>query len=301
MSVIQHASAQTTSQQLSVTLTSPVTAGNLIVAVVAYSKFNSISDFTHDANPSTSFGLLTSVSGSASAKLDAYMQLALLSESYTLEIDFANNDGIGKHIHLFEVSGYDSFDKQNTNIQTTTTPSVGVTVDTSAAAEFVLAAFLDQTHTGETFTAGAGYTAGETTNTNSFSLFTEYNEISSVGQPSASATIPNNDTVCSLIVTFYASGNSGGGGNGSGGGTSTTFLGSVRVVGSTPAGESNPFLGTVKVVASAPSGVPNPYLGQVVVGSPSGSQTNPTLGQVVVVSVAPTDDDDPFLGTVSES
>ena len=79
------------------------------------------------------------------------------------------------------------------------------------------------------------------------------------------------------------------------------FLGSVRVLGSAPAGRSNPFLGTVKVIASAPAGLTNPYLGSVVVGAPSGPQTDPSLGQVVEVASAPANDTDPFLGTVETS
>lgn len=69
----------------------------------------------------------------------------------------------------------------------------------------------------------------------------------------------------------------------------STFLGSVRVVATPPAGgEGDPFLGTVHVVGSAPAGVPNPYLGKVraVVAAPAGD-TNPSLGDVVIVGSAP--------------
>jgi hypothetical protein len=79
------------------------------------------------------------------------------------------------------------------------------------------------------------------------------------------------------------------------------FIGSIRVIGSVPAGNANPFLGSVLVIPSPPAGIPNPYLGSVVLGSPSGSQTDPDLGQVVIVSAAPIGDPDPFLGTVEES
>jgi len=294
MSVIQHKSAQTTAQNLTVTLDSPVVAGNLLVAVIGFSASNSINGFSHDSNPSTSFFLLSECVASFD-NLEAYMQIALLSESYALTVDFANNDGIGKHIHLFEVSGYDTFDMQAINSQVSMNPSVGLSGNTSRAAEFVLAAFLDATHTVEPFTAGSGYTAGETTNTNSFSMFTEYKEISSIGQPSASASIPNSDTVLSLIVTFYNSGSPvpppppGSG----------IFLGSVRVVSSASAGASNPFLGTVKVVGSVPAGASNPYLGQAVeVSSAPAGDTNPSLGEVVVVGSAPAGNTDPFLGSV---
>jgi hypothetical protein len=311
MSVVQHKSAESTGQSVSVTLTSPVTAGNLIIAVIGHNRSNAISGFTHDANPSTSFNPLSSVTGSSDT-LEAYVQLALLSESYTLEVDFANNDGSGKHVHLFEVTGYDTFDKQNISAQTTATPTVGLTTNTTAAAEFVFAAFLDQTHVGETFTAGSGYTAGETTGTNTFSMFTEYKEISSVGQPAASLTMsfPASDNFLSLMVTFYSSGNSGGGGGngGSGGGASTIFLGSVRVVSGPPSGfeGNNPFQGTVKIVDAPPAGFEgnNPYLGSVMVGSaPIGLDAAPNsyLGEVVVVEEVPEGEQDLFYGTVAES
>jgi hypothetical protein len=77
------------------------------------------------------------------------------------------------------------------------------------------------------------------------------------------------------------------------------FLGSVRVVGSAPAGAKDNFLGTVHVVGSAPAGNTNPYLGQIkeVLVAPAGD-TNPSLGDVVVVGSAPAGDSDPYLGSV---
>jgi hypothetical protein len=303
MSVVQHKSAQTTAQSLTVTLDSQVTSGNLIIAVIGYSGFGgqSIADFNHDSNPSTFFQQVAERS-TAFIELQVWFQQALLSEAYSLKIDFSVNDSQGKQVHLYEVSGYDSFDTYSTAVATTNAPSVTLGQNTKKANEFVLGAFTDVTHIGESFTAGSGYTAVETTGANSFSMFSEYKTISSVGQPTASASIPNTDVVISVIVTFYNSSDSGGGGNGGGGNTgqSTTFLGSVRVVGSAPFGLSNPFLGTVKVVDSAPSGPSNPYLGHVVIGSPSGSQSDPSLGEVVVVDSGPIGVPDPFLGTASE-
>jgi len=79
------------------------------------------------------------------------------------------------------------------------------------------------------------------------------------------------------------------------------FIGSIRIVGSAPAGASNPFVGTVKVLASIPSGPPNPYLGNAVIGTPSAGDSNPVLGQVSVVGSAPAGDSDPFLGQVEEA
>jgi hypothetical protein len=90
-----------------------------------------------------------------------------------------------------------------------------------------------------------------------------------------------------------------GGGGGGSVSTGPVFLGSVRVVGSAPAGRANPFLGTVKVVGNAPAGDTNPYLGQVVeVASTPANDTNPSLGEVVIVGSAPAGDPDPFLGSV---
>jgi hypothetical protein len=218
-----------------------------------------------------------------------------------LEVVFDNNDGNAKHLHLFEVSGYDTFDQEGINAQNTNAPSVGTILNTSKANEFVLAAFLDATHSEETFTAGSGYTAGETTNANFFSMFSEFRTISSVGQPSASASIPNTDNIASAIVTFYLSSDPEGGSGGGQVSSGPAFLGSVRVLGSAPSGVRNSFLGTVTVVGSAPAGAENPYLGSVVVGTPSGSDSNPSLGEVVVVGSVPAGAADAFLGTVEES
>jgi hypothetical protein len=306
-SVVQHKSAVATTQGVSVTLDSPVTLGNLLVVFIAR---NGVSDgvagFDEDSAPSwTSFEFVaTNVANGQ--RLDAYANIAQASESYTLTVEFQTNSGLAKAVHLFEISGYTTLDKQSSNSQTTASPSISLGQNTSFNSELVLAAFLDGSHIGETFSTSSGYTAAELTNTGVGSMFTEYTTLSSTGNPTAATTIQNSDAVCSLMLTFYDSDNTGGGdgGDSGGGGSSPSsgiFLGSVRVLGSAPSGRSNPFLGTVKVVSSAPSGVPNPYLGSVVLGSPSGSQTNPSLGDVVVVADVPAGASDPFLGTVSEA
>jgi hypothetical protein len=304
MSVIQHKSIIGTTQNVSLTLDSPVTEGNLLIAVVLPSTFNNVNSLEDASAPSSSgwsqfsFGF---VSGDLH-DLYVFSSSAQTSESYTLEVLFSSDDGLAKHIHLYEVSGYDTPDQTGQSVQVTSTPSASITGNTNRAKEFVLAVFADLTHVGETFTAGTGYTAGETTNASGGSMFSEYQEISSIGQPSAAATMntPASDQFLSVVVTFYLSSDSNGGSGGSGGGTSSLpFLGSVRVLGSAPSGQSNPFMGTIKVISSPPSGVPNPYLGSVVLGAPGPNNSNPTLGEVVVVSEAPIESD-PFLGTASE-
>jgi hypothetical protein len=305
MGVVQHASAESNAQSVTVTLPSNVTEGNLIAVVIGCSNFNSVSYFSHDSNPSTSFTLQRSVTLNP-ASLQLWSQLVLLSEAYALTVEFTLNDGQGKHVHIFEVSGYDTADQGTVNSQTSTTAlSVGFGQNTTKANEFVLAAFLDWSNPQATFTPGSGYTAGELTNTNgiTFSMYTEYKTVSSVGPQSASATITSGaGSSFSLIQTFDLSTDPNGGGSGGGGGGVTTgpvFLGSVRVVGSAPAGNSNPFLGTVKVLTQVPTGIPNPYLGQVVeVASAPANDSNPGLGEVVVVGSAPAGVPDPFLGSV---
>jgi hypothetical protein len=79
------------------------------------------------------------------------------------------------------------------------------------------------------------------------------------------------------------------------------FIGSVRVLGSAPAGEANDFIGTMRVIGSPPAGEENPYLGSVTVGTPSSGDPNPALGQVVIVSSVPTGADDEYLGQIEES
>ena len=88
----------------------------------------------------------------------------------------------------------------------------------------------------------------------------------------------------------------------------TTFLGTVTVLGSAPSNIPNPiFWGTVRVLASVPpafAGSPI-YLGAVTEGSPGPSQDDNILGQVVVLASVPTENDgvtrrrSPFLGTVN--
>ena len=80
---------------------------------------------------------------------------------------------------------------------------------------------------------------------------------------------------------------------------SKPFLGSVRVVGSAPAGARIVYVGTViNIGATPPTGLPNPFLGDVIAGTPSSNDSNPALGQVVEVASAPAGENDPFLGAM---
>jgi hypothetical protein len=295
MSVIQHKSVIGTTQNVSLTLNSPVTADNLLVAVIGHGSGSPVIYLEDFSQPSSlGWNGPLSASGISPLVVEAWNSLAQSSETYTLQVNFGANDGSAKHIHLFEVSGYDTFDKQGASSNgATNAPTVGIGVNTTKAIEFVLAAFLDATHSVEPFTPGIGYTAGETTNASGFSMFTEWKEITAVGQPQATASIPNVDSVYAFMVTFYSS-------TGGGGGSTSTFLGSVRVLGSAPAGAAVPFIGTVKVIGSAPSGVPNPYLGSVVQGNPVAGGSNPTIGEVVIVASVPSGDSDEFLGAIVE-
>ncbi len=306
-SVVQHKSAVATTQNVSVTLDSPVTLGNLLVVFIAHNGIvDGVAGFDEDSAPSwTSFDSIATTVANGQ-RLDVYANLAQASESYTLTVEFQTNTGSAKAVHLFEISGYTTLDKQNSNSQTTATPSISLGQNTSFNNVLVLVAFLDGSHIGETFSTSSGFTAGKSTNTGVGSMFTEYATLSAIANPTAATTIQNSDAVCSIMLTFYdvndgATGGSGGSGGGGSSPSSGVFMGSVRVLGSAPSGRSNPFLGTVKVISSAPSGVPNPYLGSIAVGSPSGSQSNPDMGEVVVVADVPAGASDPFLGTVSEA
>lgn len=293
--IVQHKSAEATTQNVAVTLDSPVTEGNLVVAFVSFVGIgDSFSGFVEDSNPSPNFQLVASVNQSV-FELLAYAGTALENGSYTLTAEFLAN--ASHHLHVYEISGYDTVDRTGVSIQSSTkTPSVGVSLQTSAATELVLGAFLDASHIEVSFTPGAGFTTGETTGVNSFSVFSEYQTISQLGEPTASCSVPTADSFASIILTIYDS-NSPTPPPPSGG---TIFLGSVRVLGSAPAGQRVPYLGTVKVVDSAPSGASNPYLGSVVIGTPGPGNSNPSLGDVVVVNSIPAGDSDPFLGSVSE-
>src|ERR1700676_672169 len=300
--IVQHKSTIGTTQNVSITLDSPVTSGNLLVAVIGHGSGSPVYYLEDFAQPSWLgwSGPLTS-SGISPFVVEAWSGLAQSSETYTLQVNFGANDGSAKHLHLYEISGYDTFDKQAASANgATNNPSVGISVNTTKENEFVLAAFLDATHSVEPFTPGIGYTAGETTNASGFSLFTEWNEITFIGQPQASAAILNVDSVYALMVTFYSS-TGGSGGSGGSGGTGTVFLGSVAEV-SSDADDNGEFLGTLTVISQAPSGRSNPYLGKVrvVTAAPAG-RANPSLGQVVVVSSAPANDSNPFLGQVTTS
>ena len=83
MGLVQHASAQTTAQNISATFPNPVSEGNLIIAVIGYNAFNPLLGFQEDSYPSTSFSFLGGAPRDGfSNSLEAYMQLALRSESY---------------------------------------------------------------------------------------------------------------------------------------------------------------------------------------------------------------------------
>lgn len=88
--------------------------------------------------------------------------------------------------------------------------------------------------------------------------------------------------------------------------SSTTFLGSVRVLSNPPSGKSSsnsPYLGSVRVVSGVPANIPNPpYLGSVCLGTPtSAGDGNPALGDVVVVTEIPANATDVWLGFVEEN
>ena len=221
MSVVQHKSVESTSQNPTITLDSPVTAGHMLLAVVAASFLNAVIGLGDNGDSSPYVGNqydLIVQDGGNPDYIYLYAATVTQAGSLTLEVNFESNDGNPKHIHLFEVAGYDTFDKLGGATQSNTSnPSCSITNNTTKADEFVFAYFLGTTHPGDTFTAGSGYTAGELTNASGFSLFTEYKEITSVGQPSASANITSGpDSVVSAVFTFYSSSDSGGGNGGSG-------------------------------------------------------------------------------------
>ena len=110
----------------------------------------------------------------------------------TLTAELTSNDGAPKVLHIYELSAYDSCDLVNTTAQaSTTTPSVGVTTNTNHANEFILAAFLDQSHGVRDYHGGQRLHGGVELTNAELTLFTEYQEISSIGMPSASATVGN--------------------------------------------------------------------------------------------------------------
>jgi hypothetical protein len=101
------------------------------------------------------------------------------------------------------------------------------------------------------------------------------------------------------IIDFTAGSFTSGGGGDPSYDPTKPFLGSIRVVGSAPAGQTVKYIGTViNIGATPPAGLKNPYLGNVIVGTPSAGDSNPTLGQVCEVSSVPSPDSDPFLGAV---
>jgi hypothetical protein len=293
--IVQQKSAVATGTSVSATFDSPTGNSNLIIAALFTNS--QPASTVNDTGDGQQYQIALDQQPQAGYLFEIYFHknANLSYNSLTVNVSLSGSDTA--HLHIFEVAGgYDSTEQSGANWQSTN--SLNGTVSTSGATthanSFVLAMFADNFGSGVTWTPGAGFTAGQTT-AGGHVVFSEGREVTSTGVQTATASQNFSSVIGSGIATFYASG----GPPPPPPPTSGTFLGSVRVVSSAPAGARNPFLGTVKVVGSVPSGATNPYLGQVVeVSSVPSGDSNPSLGEVVVVSSAPAGAADPFLGSV---
>jgi len=290
MQVVQHTSTTGTGTSLSATFGSPVTKGNLIVAVLWWesnsASLTSLSDSGGNSNYSAAvaFNPHNNFPG-------IYYDKAQATGSLTVTA-LVSAPPSAVQLHIYELSGVDTLDQTGTAFSGGgASLTVSTNADTLADQELIIAAFTTGITTQQTWTPGSGYAAGESTFQQS-NLFSEYGVATESGTQEAAASASESGGVTSVygsIATFYLSSSSGG----------TNFIGTVRSVASAPSGANNPFLGTFTVVGSAPAGANNPYLGSIVEvsGPPSPSNNNPALGEVVVVSSIPAGAKDVFLGS----
>lgn len=122
-------------------------------------------------------------------------------------------------LHIFEIAGYSGGEDQlGTNFQSSTRNATVSTAEaTSTADQFAFAFFADTFGSGVTWTAGNGFSAGETSN-GAAVCFSEGGVVSSTGIQTATATADFASDTTSIIVTFKAGGDSDGGGDSGGSG-----------------------------------------------------------------------------------
>jgi hypothetical protein len=320
---------------VSVTLPNPITAGNIVVLASAIIQTNGSTGLG-----STISGVEDNLgNGYAGASYDSFGQGNFCSvfqgsivpqagaQTYTLTFDPPSGttgyeflvgfivyevNGAGSGFNFTNESAHQSLTSLQ-NINNLSAQISSLSGGTYGNLLIAVGAFTDSTSltNAQAMAAGSGWTldardAVSLAFGSSGAIVFESQLVSPGNNPAAkfSGNATNTELDGTILVAAYSltSAISGGGSGGGGGtGNSTTFLGSVRVIGSAPGNiPVVPFLGIMKVVASAPSGPPNPYLGSVILGSPSSNDTNPALGEVVVVTEIPAGEIDVFLGAVEE-
>jgi hypothetical protein len=296
--IVQHKSAVANGNRHdpALTLDSPVTAGNLILVV---SGADPSADLVpYDDSQGNSYQNALSLFGPSVVGIQIRWAIAKASGTLSFSSSQVDGDSSSEHLHVYEISQYNTADASGTNFQSgTASGTVSTSGAKAQAAEFVLGVFASDSGS-PTFTLGGGLVGEHTTGDDGVTVASGGAEVNSAGVQTETASASGSGNITSVIVTFYnvapppppppppSSG---------------IFLGSVTEVGSIPSGAAAIFVGTVTVVESAPAGVPNPYLGRIHSGSPSAGQANPSLGQVVIVGSAPAGAHDPYLGTVEKA
>lgn len=181
MGVLQHKSFANDTQSVSITLDAPVSAGNLLILVVGHNA--------SDPLESISGASFTQRFSDTAAGLALAIYDAPITSSGSPEITANFSSFDNQHqLHLYEVT-YQTFDKSSEGLNSPgASAQTGFLGDTAQAAELVLGVFLTTFGSTPSMSAGTGYTAGETTMDASAVLFSEFKELSSVGNPNATAT-----------------------------------------------------------------------------------------------------------------
>jgi hypothetical protein len=292
--IVQSKSAVASGGSLSLTFDAPVTLGNLIVVGVFSdtTEATGVSDGVNSYSPAAD-----ETYSPANYSTQLFYAIATQNGSVTISSAFSPSAGNHAVIHAHEVSGgYSLIDQTGVSntVQTGNSVSISTSAPTAHANEFVIALFLVNPRGGTWTTTSPTAEAVLEEDPSEGTLSMCY-EVSSSGSQTAEATYsPFNVTEFNgVIATFYKASSD------PPYDSTKPFLGSVRIVGSAPAGARVAFLGTViNIGGTPPAGLSNPYLGNVVVGTPSAGDSNPSLGQVCEVDSAPAGDPDPFLGVV---
>jgi hypothetical protein len=203
ITVVQHKSTKVlTSASTALAFTSNVTAGNLLIAVVA--SFGTTTQSTPTDSQSNAYTRRAQENpGTGDEIVSIYSAVAGSTGANTVTAAISPADTI--HLHIYEANSVDTFDQPGTNAQASTTAgTVSTGSATTNANELVLAAFA-QGNAQSTWTFGTGYTAGETTAaTSNDCCFTEYKVVSTTGTQTATATASVSAPISGAIATFYA-------------------------------------------------------------------------------------------------
>jgi len=196
--IVQHNSITSDAQSVSITPDAPVSAGNALILLIVHTSTDPIE--------SVSGATFTQRFTDTDAGFGVAIYDAPISESGSPEITVNFSTFENQHqLHLFE-STYQEFDKANVSLQTASANPQGPFLgETTNPSELVLALFVAGFDSTPSMSAGAGYTAGEATIDDSTLAFSEFKELSSVGDPNATATASISSTTewVMVIAAWY--------------------------------------------------------------------------------------------------